>query len=377
MQYFGLLSKLITLFAITATGCNSPSTEELALQQFSTKPTAETRRVLLVVNKASDDSRAIAEYYRKRRGIPPENVVTLDCTRSDNVSIPEYETAILQPIRAHLQNSRNAIDFIVLTKGVPIRLRDSNGYSVDGHLAAMDLNIQAIDKFDEPSVRKSINPFFGKNERFSHKKFGLYLVTRLDGYEVEHVKRMIENSMKAKAETGLFFFDAAPEKKQAGYLDMQQTLQRAEKVLRAKGYVSQIDELDSFVSPTDLLMGYASWGSNDAHFNLETYRKLRFRPGALAETFVSTSGRSFSRTTDGQSMIADLIEAGVTGCKGYVSEPFTVALARPDILLDRYTSGFNLAESFYMASPLAKWKDVVIGDPICNPYFKNEAITSN
>ena len=54
--------------------------------------------------------------------------------------------------------------------------------------------------------------------------------------------------------------------------------------------------------------------------------------------------------------------------KGYVSEPFTFALARPNILFERYVGGFNLAESFYMASPVTKWKDVVIGDPLCSPY---------
>jgi hypothetical protein len=28
----------------------------------------------------------------------------------------------------------------------------------------------------------------------------------------------------------------------------------------------------------------------------------------------------------------------------------------------------NLAEAFYAASPVIRWKDVVIGDPLCRPY---------
>lgn len=63
-------------------------------------------------------------------------------------------------------------------------------------------------------------------------------------------------------------------------------------------------------------MGYASWGSNDGTFSLDEYRKLRFKPGALVETYVSTSARTFKPTTGGQSMIADLIAQGVTGVKG-------------------------------------------------------------
>jgi hypothetical protein len=58
----------------------------------------------------------------------------------------------------------------------------------------------------------------------------------------------------------------------------------------------------------------------------------------------------------------------VTGVKGYVAEPFSVALCPADILFDRYTAGYTLAESFYMAVPFLKWKDIVIGDPLCAPY---------
>ena len=118
-------------------------------------------------------------------------------------------------------------------------------------------------------------------------------------------------------------------------------------------------------------MGYASWGSNDSAFDNEKYKGIKFLPGALCETFVSTSGRTFRPTTGGQSLIADLVASGVTGVKGYVSEPYTFALAKPNILFDRYTSGRNLAESFYAASMVLKWKDIVIGDPLCSPYTKH------
>ena len=95
-------------------------------------------------------------------------------------------------------------------------------------------------------------------------------------------------------------------------------------------------------------------------------------PGALAETYVSTGGRSFNYpTTYGQSLVADLIRDGVTGTKGYVYEPFLDACAHPDILFDAYTQGFNLAESYYMASTWVSWMDVVVGDPKVAPYRKD------
>jgi Tfp pilus assembly protein PilF len=51
-----------------------------------------------------------------------------------------------------------------------------------------------------------------------------------------------------------------------------------------------------------------------------------------------------------------------------VAEPYLNATIRPDILFPAYLSGFNLAESFYMAMPFLSWQTVVIGDPLCAPF---------
>ena len=77
-----------------------------------------------------------------------------------------------------------------------------------------------------------------------------------------------------------------------------------------------------------------------------------------------------------QSLIADLVAQGVTGCKGYVSEPGIMAMAHADILFDRYTAGFNLAESFYSATWLIRCKELVVGDPLCAPYATEQAAGS-
>ncbi len=42
--------------------------------------------------------------------------------------------------------------------------------------------------------------------------------------------------------------------------------------------------------------------------------------------------------------------------------------------MDRYTSGYTMAESFYAASHFVGWEDVVIGDPLCSPYHEKLAI---
>ncbi len=338
-------------------------------------PLSSPARVLVVVNRASPESVAVANHYVAKRKIPASNVVQIKTATTENVPTDEYKLSIEKPIRERLAKTPG-VDFIVLTKGVPIRLDNDGGYSVDGFLATMDLKRTPL-RGDLPSlpvdqrrteIERSQNPYFNKQEPFSHRKFGLYLVTRLDGYTVADAKALVDRSIKAKKELGPFFFDMAGNRTTGDYGNMNQLLKLAADRLAFRDFKVILDTDPAFVAPPQPVAGYASWGSNDSAYKRDVYNKIKFKPGAICETFVSTSAFTFAKREHWQSLIGDLVAQGVTGVKGYVSEPYTFALARPQILFDRYVSGFNLAESFYMASPVVKWKDVVIGDPLCAPY---------
>ena len=91
--------------------------------------------------------------------------------------------------------------------------------------------------------------------------------------------------------------------------------------------------------------------------------------GSIADTAVSTGGRSFNWDTSyGQSLIADLLEDGVSGVKGYVYEPYLTAVGLPSTFLPTYASGYNLAESHAAANLYTGWMGVVVGDPKMAPY---------
>ena len=87
-------------------------------------------------------------------------------------------------------------------------------------------------------------------------------------------------------------------------------------------------------------------------------------PGAIADTYVSTSARTFnSPATYGQSLIADLIAEGITGVMGYAFEPYLAGVSYPDVLFDKYTNGYVLADSFFSAYYGIKSVGVIVGDP--------------
>ncbi len=287
----------------------------------------------------------------------------------DEIGELAFRSALLDPVEEAIDTLPVRIDFIVLTKDIPIRIEGRNGYSVDALLGGMHLPVPPMVGFDSTWLARYQSPYFDAREPFNSDRFAMYLVTRLDCGQLSDCLALVDRSMAARPVRGPFFLDATPPNTRAdGYAEINRGMYAAALRLQLNGLDVQIDTTARFVAPTQPVMGYASWGSNDVRFDSNAYHAVRFLPGALAETFVSTSARTFGPVTGGQSRIVDLIAQGVTGVKGYVSEPGTFALAVPGVIFDRYVRGFTLAESFYAASRMILWKDIVIGDPLCAPY---------
>ncbi|MCE5314128.1 MAG: TIGR03790 family protein [Armatimonadota bacterium] len=342
------------------------------------------KNVLVVQNRQSALSQRIARYYVQARDIPPENVCTINCSTSEVVDYTECEENIKTPIRVFLANPTisSRIDYIVLTKGIPLAARyidPSNGnYFSSGALSVTSV----LTCLDDPTVNTLIvNPygpeaFTEATGAFSHSnKYGgmnLYLVTRLDGYTEGEIYRMIDGAV-SPSQMGCIALDRAvpvPNK------TMNDRLKAAYTLLAAKGVPVIYDNTSTFLGNLTNLMGYFSWGSNDPCYNAANYHSNYFVPGSIADTYVSTSARAFKPITGGQSLVADLIFQGASGVGGYVSEPYTQT-TWPQVLFDKYTSGYNLAESFYAASPRLFWKHTVVGDPLMAPYAKYPYIAIN
>lgn len=334
---------------------------------FSLCYAAKPANVLVIINDNSPDSKEIGIYYAKKRGIPTKNICHIKCPATEELNDKDYRPLIEKPVKAYLAKTglNKTVDYLVLTKGIPIKLRNS-GMSVDSMLMCMDLG------FSFEGLKQGIpNPYFKKREHFSHKKYGFYLATRLDGHTKKDAKALVDRALAAKAARGVFIFDMCPAKNGGSYRIYNDDMRKTHDFLIHNGYISYFDNTAEFIGGRKKIMGYFSWGSNDPAYDFKKYRSNQFLPGAIGETAVSTSARSFGYYKAGQSMIADLIAAGITGIKGYVSEPYLSAIAMPSILFERYISGFNLAESFYMASRFIFWKDIVVGDPLTAPYAEN------
>ena len=362
--------------------------------------------VLLVYNGDSAVSTAIGKDYAARRGV--KHIVVIHCadsataTARETISRADFDSKIAAPVAAYLKRQKG-INFLVLTKGVPIRIdggdtgsRDENSQghyfpSVDSYLAAMDY--AGIPGAVKIAIHGSgargfgwLNRYWKADEPFTHARFGGYLVTRLDGYTQADAEGLVSRSISAqtRADKGEVLLDVQPIFKfqetdvevqpltvtgeildESDYGSWNADMVKADGLLKARHIPEELEMSEAFVGGRSNLLGYFSWGSNDPKFTDAAYHSLRFAAGAIGDTAVSTSARTFLPTTGGQSLIADLVAQGITGVKGYVGEPLLQAIASPSIVMERFTSGYSMAESFYAASRFVGWEDMVIGDPLC------------
>jgi uncharacterized protein (TIGR03790 family) len=368
--------------------------------------------VLVVYNANSPISTAVAQDYAQKRAVT--NVLSVNCadsalnTNNETIALSDYTSEIETPIQQYLTIHAN-INFIVLTKGVPIRINGAptgccmNGGapgqpSLDSYLAAIDYPTLAgatkIGITGSGTVGMGwLNQYWNAAVPFSHTQFGGYLVTRLDGYTQADAQSLVTRALAAEqgAVTGNILFDVplafglgdktTPPAtvtgtilQESSYDTWNADMLYAHDRMEASGIPNELDLATTFIGSESNLTGYFSWGSNDPNFDSSAYESLSFAAGSISDTAVSTSGRTFLPTSGGQSLLVDLIAHGLTCGKGYVGEPLLQGIASPSIALDRYYSGYSMAESLYAASRFVGWEDVVIGDPLCTPHSGSSSI---
>ena len=103
--------------------------------------------VLVVTNAADADSIRIGDYYASHRGVPATQILALQrlpAKPPDAIERAAFEAAIQLPIANWLSanDAQDRIHYIVLTRGVPLRISGSSGRS--GTVASVDSELSAL-----------------------------------------------------------------------------------------------------------------------------------------------------------------------------------------------------------------------------------------
>ena len=335
-------------------------------------------QVVVVMNERSADSRLIAEYYVRARGLSAGQVCRIRTGEEEEIGREQYKWEVAAPVRKFLtqRGLRERVLGLVTTKGVPLRIRGGAGGGRMTTAASVDSELTTLygDQAGELAGPRP-NPYFQSSKEFSHPEYKMYLVARLTGYTVADAKALVDRALRAR-NRGVVALD------QRGSLMEQGDFWLGAAARTLPKERVRLESTAAVLAGVNNVIGYASWGSNDRS-RKERDTRMGWVPGGLATQYVSTDGRTFREppaewrlTTwedrgrhwagSPQSLTGDLIRQGATGASGHVYEPYLVYAPRPQVLFRAYLiEGRTLAESYWAAIPALSWMNIVVGDPLC------------
>src|SRR6266540_3605378 len=160
--------------------------------------------VAVVVNDNSADSQRIAEHYARTRGLPQSNVLRIQTSSDEAIERDAYVRTIEQPLGLAIKRAglQDRLLYLVLTKGVPLRILGTTG--VSGTLASVDSELTLLYRrlVGQPisPQGKIDNPYYqgireiGEARPFSHREHDIYLVTRIDAFTVDQAVALIDRA---------------------------------------------------------------------------------------------------------------------------------------------------------------------------------------
>lgn len=331
--------------------------------------------VAVIVNLNSTASITIGDYFKDARNIPDQNMIEIQCSTDEVIDSTELVSIVTQ-VSDYLINNKmkDSINYIVTTKGIPIT------YSGPGcdlmhpyYCSAVDSELTLIinNAEDIGTTSMVVNPYYNKNQIFSQQEQQIYLVTRLDGYNIEDVKNLIDRSAahtKVNKANTQFIFDIFQVTDTNAANLYNKVLKIGDEFVTSKGWNSyySADPEILIINETDVLGYYSyNWQPSGKVLNFSWVK------GSIAMPARGTSAFTFSteNNTYDELLLADHIQEGACGGSGSVVPYFfSEGTIYPDTLLDRYlpdmdTTGYNLAESFYMSILTLGETRLVVGDP--------------
>jgi uncharacterized protein (TIGR03790 family) len=359
--------------------------------------TALAKEMVIVVNRNDPDSLSIGQHYARQRGISESRIVQLSAPIEETITIAEYAKTVANPLlnalienkwvkgvkdrskdaygRERLSVSIHNISFVVLIKGVPLRIANDpllleestvnlsaqfrvNNGSVDGEIALL----LAPPKTSMTALVP--NPYFEKSSILPTDANRLLRVTRLDGPTKANVMNLIDRTLKAE-EIGLMG---------RAYIDTGGPHAKGDEWIRAAGAIAEAAFFDIDYETSKRAMNhrdrldapaiYMGWYRPHAQAQWRTPR-WPVPPGAIGFHLHSFSGTSLRST---KTWLGAFVAQGYCVTVGNVYEPYLEYTHRPQVLLAHLMSGGNFGEAVALSTPSLSWQSVAIGDPLYRPF---------
>lgn len=352
---------------------------------------------LIVVNRNDPESLAIGQYYARQRGVPESNIVQLSAPTEETITVSQYVETVANPLlnallenkwvkgvkdsskdaygRERLSVSIHSIPFVVLIRGVPLRIANDatliedmpdsvpiqfrvNNGSVDGEVALLLAPPRTSMTAFVP------NPYFGKSAISKADANRILKVSRLDGPTQADVIRLIDRTLEAE-QTGLMG---------RAYIDTGGPHATGDAWIRAAGAIAEAAYFDidyetskrpmDFRDRLDAPAIYMGWYHQHAYAQWRAPR-WPVPPGAIGfhlHSFSATSVR------DPKTWLGAFIAQGYCASVGNVYEPYLEYTHRPQVLLAHLLAGGNFGDAVMLSMPSLSWQSVAVGDPLYRPF---------
>ncbi len=388
----------LSLVAVLISICNS----------FAVNPGDE---VVVIYNSRLAESKALAEFYARKRKVPLQQVFGLNITNGEEMSREEFRNELQRPLAKKLEELNlwrtgrgelpgtngtrlsvirkvieSKIRYAVLCYGVPLKIRKDttitevdeatmrpelrrNEAAVDSELACLPLTYSGY-RLAGPLLN---NLYSTTNASLLHPTNGILIIARLDGPTPAIARGVVEKALQAEAEGfwGRAYFDlrniADP-----NYKVGDEWIRNASQVAQLVGFDTVVDEnADTFPAsfPLSQVAIYMGWYRENVSgpFLLP---KVEFMPGSFAYHLHSFSASSLRVTN--HNWAGPLLAKGVTCTMGTVDEPYLTGTPDVGAFAGRWMYfGFTFGEAACASQAMLSWQTTVVGDPLYRPFGKN------
>lgn len=366
------------------------------------EPVKET---VVVFNPACEGSEALAKYYAGLRLIPDDRVVGIECSKEETITRDEFEKSIREPLlkkftekKWWVVETRDVLDpngspisqgpqvvsqnvrVLVLIRGIPLRVsrasHEAKPNVMDTDEASVDSELAALGLMQRPIKGGIENRYYQSTRRFAdhYEARGQLLIGRLDAATDDIVKRMINETLKAEKEGlwGRAVVDFAL--KDGAFLEGERWLGNSVKLFRDAGipvYADRNKEILRSNWPLPDTILYFGWYNDQCSGALGS-PGFRFKPGAIACHLHSFSAATLRTKTD--NWCGPMLDHGAAAVLGNVWEPYLTLTTHFDLMNARLLEGFTLGEAAWSGTPVLSWMNVVVGDPLYQPFRKERAL---
>jgi uncharacterized protein (TIGR03790 family) len=195
------------------------------------------------------------------------------------------------------------------------------------------------------------------------------MIARLDGPSPKMAKRLVDDALWAEEHglQGTFYIDArglAKDKNKYGEYD--QYLRDLKDYLKEKTTLKVVFDDSKELFPKDSSPEaalYCGW------YSLKNYvDAFEWQRGSVG--FHIASGEASTLRKKGSNVwVKRMIEEGIAATLGPVQEPFLSSFPLPGLFFPLLLSGKHpLIEVYYRSIPFVSWRQVLVGDPLYNPF---------